>query len=126
MSSSTTQDVAQILVAFNQGTAFADLVDEHAVLEFPYGPSLGIPERIEGPGAARTHLRQVQDSGLRLADPKIQELNDGGFLVEQRGLYTVDSSVLSIPIVSIVYLSNDRIVRLREYWDTALLATGQK
>lgn len=116
--------VLALLDAFNGSGPVEDFVTEDATLEFPYGPGIGVPGHVTGPGAARHHLDQVRRSGLRLTEPRISALVDDPdtFLVEQQGHYRIEGRDVVVPVISIITLREGRLTALREYWDTHRLA----
>lgn len=114
--------LSDVLADFNRGEVFFEHLAPDVVVEFPYGPTLGLPSRIEGADAVRAHLTAVQTGGLTVHDAAIAPLADGRFLVEYAGAYRgVDGAVVRVPLVSVIEFDG-RVHRIREYWDTHRLA----
>lgn len=115
--------VRTALEAFNDGPAFFDHLSPGVVAEFPYGPTLGLPARLEGKPAVEAHLRAVQKSGLRLSGFQITPINDRQYLAEYTGHYrAANGSGFPSTLVSIVTFDDQKIVALREYWNTKQIA----
>lgn len=110
------------LDAFNRGEDFLDHLHEDAVLEFPYGPTLGLPSRIVGRDAVWTHLRTVQAGSLRLGEPVIGRTGKDTYVVEYTGTYRSNDRDVDIPLISIIDHNGTSITRIREYWDTLRIA----
>lgn len=91
----TATALATALADFNRGEAFFDHLAEEVLVEFPYGPTLGLPAHIAGKAAVHAHLSRVQAGGLTIQDPTIQEVTPTRYLVESTGVYprTSGSSV---------------------------------
>lgn len=111
------------LTAFNEAGAFFDHLRDDIVVEFPYGPTLGIPARIEGKPAVQAHLSAVQAGGLTVHDPNIQQVSLDRYLVEYTGIYrAADGTAVEVPLISVIDHDGTAIGHIREYWDTHLLA----
>ena len=98
-------------------------LDDHIVLEFPFGPSIGIPERIEGKDAARAMFQSVIDSfGLRFADIEIFEMLDPSLvIVTYRGIGNAGDHAYNQRYICIQKFDEGRLVLYREYFDNKVL-----
>ncbi|GAA4914243.1 ketosteroid isomerase-like protein [Stackebrandtia albiflava] len=124
---SATATLIRILHDFNEGEAFHGHLAPDVVLEFPYGPTSGIPERFEGARDVSAHLRGVQEAGLTLVDPVVRELTSGGYVAEYTGRYRVGGGrSLDVPLISLIRLTGVRVALIREYWDTKRLADAMR
>lgn len=116
--------IRRALHDFNQGDAFFNHLTDDIILEFPYGPTLGLPGMVIGKDAVRIRLGAAQDSGLRISDPRIVQAGERGFLAEYTGTYRgVDGSTAEVPLVAFIEHDGTAITRIREYWDTLRIAT---
>lgn len=114
------------LESFNEGPALSDFLSPQVVAEFPYGPTLGLPERLDGKPAVEAHLRAVQGSGLHLSDFKLTPIDGRQYLAEYTGHYpAAEGGSLPSALVSIISLDGERITAFREYWNTKQLADAQ-
>lgn len=119
----TTATLQGALTDFNNADAFFDHLADDVIVEFPYGPTLGLPARIEGKPAVRAHLSAVQAGGLTVHDPTIQQVTPTRYLGEYTGRYrTQDSAAVEVPLVAVIDQDAAGIQSIREYWDTHLLA----
>lgn len=113
----------QALSDFNNADAFFDHLADDVVVEFPYGPTLGLPARIEGMAAVRAHLSAVQAGGLTVHEPLIQRVTATRYVVEYTGAYRApDGDSVNVPLIAIIDHKETKIRSIREYWDTHLLA----
>ena len=112
------------LADFNAGDAFFDHLSDDVVLEFPYGPSLGLPARVVGLQPVRERLGAAQASGLTLSATMIHDASPGRCFAEYTGTYrTENGREAEVPLVAAIEHDGDRITLIREYWDTLRLAT---
>lgn len=119
----TTAALHQALSDFNNADAFFDHLADDVVVEFPYGPTLGLPARLEGKSAVRAHLSAVQAGGLTVHDPTVQQVTDTRYVVEYTGAYRAPGgSSVDVPLIALIDQDGSKIVSIREYWDTHLLA----
>lgn len=114
--------VIQALRDFNRGEVFFDHLADDVVLEFPYGPTADIPERIVGKDAVSQHLRKVQEAGLTISEPAVSELTHGGVVAEYIGRYQGGDGGFDVPLISLIQHRNRRLTLIREYWDTKMIA----
>ncbi|NNG36149.1 nuclear transport factor 2 family protein [Nakamurella aerolata] len=120
----TTEGLRTALADFNNGDAFFDHLADDVTVEFPYGPTLGLPARIDGKPAVRRHLAAVQAGGLTVGEPTIEQVTPSRYLAEYTGTYrTSNGAAVDVPLVAIIDHDATGIHRIREYWDTYLLAT---
>ncbi|GLJ00724.1 nuclear transport factor 2 family protein [Sphingobium sp. BS19] len=101
-----------------------DNLDDQVVLELPYGPSIGIPERIEGKDAARAMFQSVIDSfGLRFTDIEIFEMLDPSMVVvTYRGSGSAGDHPYNQRYVCLLKFREGRLLFYREYFDNKVLA----
>ena len=119
----TSSVVITALAKFNEGDAFFEHLSDDVVLEFPYGPSLGLPGRVTGVQAVRERLGAAQASGLLLGEATINEAGPRRCLAEYTGTYRAeDGRPADVPLVAVIEHDGERITLIREYWDTLRLA----
>lgn len=99
-----------------------DYMADDVVVEFPYGPSLGMPERFEGKAAATAYLRQMfaQLAGLRMRDVTTYSVAGRPELVfaEYEGdAPTPGGNSYTQVYVNRLEFRDGRLVRMREFWD---------
>ncbi|MGP5930494.1 nuclear transport factor 2 family protein [Corynebacterium glyciniphilum] len=109
---------------FNKSAAFSKHLAPEVVLEFPYGPTLGLPATITGRTAVQNHLAMVRDNGLTLHRPVVSQMTETSYLAEYTGTYRKPSGATAdIPLISVIGYEPHGITLIREYWDTHRLAT---
>lgn len=101
---------------------WASLIDEHAVWELAYAPSLGHPAVLEGRTAMTRHAAWFRDavSGFRFYDARISPMADeNAAVVQVRGEGTIRETGRVYRQEYVVFLrsKNGKIVHLREYFD---------
>lgn len=122
----TLERAYRALESFNDGPEFFDTLAPHVVAEFPYGPTLGLPARLEGKSAVEAHLRAVQQSGLRLSEFQVTTINETQCLAEYVGHYrAATGESFESTLVSVITFEGDKISALREYWNTKQIADSQ-
>lgn len=127
MTPHSSKHISDILHGFNDGPSFSSHLAEDVIVEFPYGPTLGVPARLEGREAAGRHLLAVWQSGLRIRDVVVTPLPNDSYLAEYVGDYRMpDGTVVASPLVGIITMRGEKIVALREYWNTKQLADAQQ
>jgi ketosteroid isomerase-like protein len=101
--------------------AWWDLMHEDIVLEFPYGASLGQPERIVGRSAAVLYVKALLDRAgdLNFYDVKILATEDPALFVSE---YRADRKNRNgKPYVQIyinkVRVEDGKVIFMREFWD---------
>lgn len=119
----TVAALRKALTDFNDADAFFRHLSDGVVVEFPYGPTLGLPATIEGKPAVRAHLSAVQAGGLTVREPSIQRLTGTRYLVEYTGVYRSPyGAAVNVPLIAVIDHDGTAIQRIREYWDTHALA----
>src|SRR4051794_10558582 len=109
----------QALSDFNNADAFFAHLSDNVVVEFPYGPTLGLPSHVTGKGAVQAHLSAVQAGGLKVSTPEIQQITDERYLVEYTGTYHgLNGARADVPLIAIITCDGPLITNIREYWDT--------
>lgn len=108
-----------------------DLFADDAVVEFPYAPSLGFPERLEGKAAIDRYFRGTPESFRDLAfrDVHRYQTSDPDLAIaEAHGSATVGANDTRYEqdYVMLVRTKGGKIVLYREYWNPvpALQAFG--
>lgn len=120
----TESSIHRALAAFNDGDAFYDHLSDDVVLEFPYGPTLGLPDHVAGKAQVRDRLGAAQAGGLRLSDPIVVSAGAGRYLTEYTGTYrSIEGNTAKVPLIAVIEHDGQAITRIREYWDTLRLAT---
>ncbi|WP_223637685.1 nuclear transport factor 2 family protein [Corallococcus sp. EGB] len=105
------------------------LFDEHAVVEFPYAPSLGGPSRLEGIDAIRAYFVPITKHFQGLTCTRLQRYTttdpEVGWM-EVHGAATLQPG--NIPYeqdyVMRVQVRDGRIVHYREYWNPLAAPQG--
>jgi ketosteroid isomerase-like protein len=99
-----------------------DLMAEDVVIEFPYGPSLGMPERFVGKADVTAYLRQMFDQvvGLKMRDIRTHSVAGHPEIVFAE--YEGDAPTAGGNSYEQVYQSKlefrgGLLVRMREFWD---------
>ncbi|MBP1325918.1 ketosteroid isomerase-like protein [Leucobacter exalbidus] len=112
------------LADFNEGEAFFRHLSDTVVLGFPYGPSLGLLDRVVGVQAVRDRLGTAQSSGLRISDATIHDAGSHRCFAECIGSYRAeDGRTVDVPLAAVIEHNSERITLIREHWDTLRLAT---
>jgi ketosteroid isomerase-like protein len=100
---------------------FWDLMHEDIVLEFPYGPSLGAPERIAGKAAATAYVKALLDraGALKFLDIDIADTTDPAlFVCEYRANRTNRGGQPYVQIyINKVRVKDGKVALMREFWD---------
>ncbi|WP_431236211.1 nuclear transport factor 2 family protein (plasmid) [Mycolicibacterium psychrotolerans] len=87
------------------------------VLEFPYAPSLGWPERVAGREAIEQFLADLGGAlpGLSFSDIQVTPLADGeGVLMEYRG----SAQNYDQRYITVARFRDGKLILFREYFDT--------
>lgn len=80
--------------------------------------------RLEGIDAVCQHLAAVQAAGPTVGDVTVQPAGSGTFLAEYSGNYrTLDERTFDVPMTSVIGFDGTRVRRIREYWDSLLVAS---
>jgi hypothetical protein len=102
-------------------SAFADMMADHGVMEFPYAPS-GFPVRLDGRAAVIRHLEGV--AGLiafdRMGEPTVHPSTDPNVVViefEGFGRGVATGEPYDQRYISVIRTENGRIVLYRDYWN---------
>lgn len=100
-----------------------DNLDDEVVLEFPYGPSVGIPERIEGKSAASGMFQSVIDTfGLSFTDIEIFEMTDPSIVIATyRGNGSTGDHPYNQRYICLQKYKEGRLLLYREYFDNKVL-----
>lgn len=102
--------VQNALADFNDGAAFYGHLSDDVVLEFPYGPSLGLPERVVGLPSVRERLGAAQSSGLMLGKVTVDEMGPGRCFAEYTGAYRAeDGRAVEVPLVALIEHDGERV-----------------
>ncbi len=98
-----------------------DLMHEDIVLEFPYGPSIGAPERIVGKEAAAAYCKNLhaRAGNLKFSPLEITGTTDPQVFFgeyESARVTPTGAKYKQIYINKIV-VKDDKVIRMREFWD---------
>jgi ketosteroid isomerase-like protein len=100
---------------------FWELMHEDIVLEFPYGPSLGAPERIVGKAAATAYVKALLDraGALKFLDIDIADTMDPAlFVCEYHANRTNRGGQPYVQIyINKVRIKDGKVALMREFWD---------
>lgn len=102
--------------------AWLELFTEDAVIEFPYAPTIGTPERLEGRAAIFEYMKDVPQrmQGLTFTNLRVHSAQDPRTLIaEVHGSATIAATGLRYEQDYVMFLETDgeRIIRYREYWN---------
>ncbi len=111
-------------------SSFTDMLDEHAVMEFPYAlPDL--PDRLAGRDAIARHLEGL--GGLisfdRMSEPTVHPTTDPAVVIVEfegfgRGVAT--GAPYDQRYISVIRTENGRIVLYRDYWNPIAVLRATK
>lgn len=110
----------RMLARFNDATIGEVLADD-VRWRFPYAPSLGLVEIVEGREAVVAHLCRVRDSGVRIGDVWVEQVTVDGAVAHATGSFPTANGASTCHIVSVVKVGDGVIREAWEYWDTAVL-----
>lgn len=111
------------LADLDAGDAFFEHLADGVVVEFPYGPSLGLPARVEGIDGVRAVLGEAQASGLTTSEPTVSAIGGGRVLAAYTGTYHGPGGARAdVPLIALIEHEGDAITLIREYWDTLAIA----
>ena len=100
-----------------------DYLHDDCVMEFPFGPSVGMPKRVEGKAGCSAVFRvvcdvvQVQFSNIRvmaMADPS-------KIVVEYNGYSEPNGEVYDQTYICVQEYRDGKMILFREYWDAAVV-----
>lgn len=111
----------RMLARFNEATIGEVLADD-VRWRFPYAPSLGLLESVEGREAVAAHLRKVRDSGVRIDDIWAEQITVDGAVTHATGSFPTADGASTCHIVSVVKVGDGVIREVWEYWNTAVLS----
>jgi uncharacterized protein len=97
--------------------------DDDIVMEFPYGPSLGQPERHEGKEAVVAYVRRLNQNlaGLKMRDWTIHSVegDPATVFIEYEGdAPTPGGNSYVQTYVNKMQFRDGKLVLMREFWDT--------
>lgn len=101
----------------------ANLADDIEMV-FPYGKSIGLPEKVEGKEAAMGLFQAVGDAlGLEFHDVDAQAMADPEWvLIEQRGKGSFNGKPYDQRYAIVLQIRNGKIRHYREYFDCKVVA----
>jgi ketosteroid isomerase-like protein len=109
---------------------FWGLMHEDIVLEFPYGASLGAPERIVGKSAAISYVKALLDRAgpLKFLDIDIVDTVDPTlFVCEYRANRTNRGGQPYVQIyINKVRIKDGKVALMREFWDPKRIVDASK
>ena len=96
--------------------------DEALTLEFPFAPSIGMPERVSGMAESRAYLETVvtQLAGLTFRDLVVTPTADPDMvMLEYKGSCPAPNGQYNQKYITVMRFRNGKLSLFREYWDTA-------
>ena len=100
-----------------------DLLHEDTVFEFPYAPSLGIPERFAGRDTVTAYLKVMveQVGALKFRDIVIVGTEDPHLFVNEykATLTTPKGTNYDQVYITKVRVKDGKVILFREFWDPA-------
>jgi ketosteroid isomerase-like protein len=107
-----------------------DLMHEDIVLEFPYGPSIGAPERIAGKEAAAGYCKALQARAgkLRFSPLEVTGTTDPNvfFSEYESDRVTPNGSKYRQVYIQKTIVKDGKIIRMREFWDPKKILDAAK
>jgi len=107
-----------------------DLLHEDIVLEFPYGPSIGAPERIAGKEAATAYCRSLSARAgkLRFRQLEITATADPSVFFSEYESERVTPAGVRYEQVYInkLKVKDDKVIAMREFWDPKKILDAAK
>ncbi|ELA3318770.1 putative PhzA/B-like protein [Klebsiella variicola] len=99
-----------------------ELMADDIVIEFPYGPSLGMPDRFEGKETVVTYLRQMAEQlkGLKMKDITVHSVagNPDMVFAEYKGdAPTPGGGFYTQIYINRLTFRNGLMTSMREFWD---------
>jgi len=100
-----------------------DCLDDEIVMEFPFGPSIGLPARVEGKDACVATLKMACDTlEIRFEDVRALPLADSSMVVvEYRGHGEPGGKVYDQTYICLQQYKDGKLVLFREYMDTSVV-----
>jgi len=107
-----------------------DLMHDEIVLEFPYGPSIGAPDRVAGKEAATAYCKglQARAGKLRFFPLRITATDDPGQFFSEYESDRVTSAGARYKQIYInkLILRDGQVVFMREFWDPKKILDAAK
>jgi uncharacterized protein len=115
---------AHLALIGTDADAWADLLAEDAVLEFPYADALGLPSRFVGKPAIYNHVKNAvtQLQNWVFTDVRTYQTSIANVLLAEfhgEAVFVATGQTYRQDYVARLEIENDKIVRYREYWNLA-------
>ncbi len=115
---------AHLAMISNNVKAWADLLAEDAIVEFPYASALGAPQRLEGKEAIYNHVQAAISQMQNLTFTNVRKyitLNPNVLLAEVHGEAIISTTCRHYQqdYVMRMETKDGLIVHYREYWNPA-------
>jgi ketosteroid isomerase-like protein len=100
-----------------------DHLHDDVVMEFPFGPSVGFPKRVEGKAACRAVFAAVvANIKVRFKDIVIHRMADPKTLIVEYNGYTEPGSTqYDQTYICVQRYRDGKMTLFREYWDSLLV-----
>lgn len=110
--------------------SFTDMMDEHAVMEFPYALP-DVPDRLDGRDAVARHLEGLGDliAFDRMGEPTVHPTTDPAVVIiefEGFGRGVATGAPYDQRYISVIRTENGRIVLYRDYWNPIAVLRATK
>ena len=123
-SANTVELAKKVLEAFGRDMeGWYDNLHDDVVMEFPYGPSIGMPDRAEGKATCAEVFR-FADEFLRVKffDIKVHAMADPSqVIVECKGHGTPDAGEYNQQYVFVQQYKDGKLLSTREYFNTKVV-----
>jgi ketosteroid isomerase-like protein len=121
LAAETRERAEQILQLLGSEEQFSHFDDE-IVMEFPYGPSIGQPERHEGKEAVVSYVRRLNHNlaGLKMRDWTIHSVEGDPttvFIEYEGDAPTPGGNSYVQTYVNKMQFRDGKLVHMREFWD---------
>jgi ketosteroid isomerase-like protein len=99
-----------------------DYYADDVVIEFPYGPSLGMPDRFESKPVVVAYVRQLNEQlpGLKMDNPRFYSVADDPntvFIEYTADIPTPGGNTYSQIYINKMRFRDGKMVSMREFWD---------
>jgi ketosteroid isomerase-like protein len=100
-----------------------DQLHERCVVEFPFGPSVGMPARIEGKEACTALFELVCEAvRVQFSDIVISPLADPSeLMLEYRGYSEPQGKVYDQTYICLQKFKDRKLILYKEYWDATVV-----
>ncbi len=104
-------------------TGWYDHLHDDIVMEFPFGPSVGMPARVEGKAACSAVFAAVVEGvQVRFDDIRVSPLAEPDRLVvEYTGYSEPGGKVYDQTYISVQHYRDGKMILFREYWNALVV-----